>query len=50
MGRTAAHLTQLEGGMTRMTIWHLGGAKRAMTEFDQVALDMDQSTDVDAAV
>ena len=50
MGCTAAHLTQLEGGRTRMTIWHLGGVERAVAEFGRVALDVDQSTDVDAAV
>lgn len=43
-------MTQLEDGRTRMTIWHLGGVERAVAEFGRVALDVDQSTDEDAAV
>jgi hypothetical protein len=46
----AAHLTQLEGGRMRMTVWHLDGAERAVAEFGRVALDVDQSTGVDGAV
>jgi hypothetical protein len=41
-GCTGAHLTRFEGGSVQMTIWHLGGVERAVVEFYQVALDVDQ--------